>query len=552
MKYAVLLIITFNFIAIKLNAQTYCELDSSYKNFPKEVAYKVIQSRDGNFICLTFTGVTETEAMQPRPVITLRKINPCGDTIWSKFFDNRSDLAIAALLREEENGDIVIAGEFLKVNNPLWLIKTNKNGDLIWHQKFGNANKTMYYLNCNQINSNRYLFTGSISTKITGKFIGMAIMTDSLGYTIFEDSLTSKEYGTIISSHKVSENLYQFFGLEASTFLLIVVDSVGNVLNKTTTTFLDQDNVYGPNFEFNYKESEILDVHQNGKEDSLFIRRIAKDGTYLKSKIFTGKFLDFRSPNYRYSVVPLPNKSYLISAIGLMLVDSNLTIQFIDTSTKNTRQLTCSIISSDSSIVSVGTSNFTPDGTKSFKSNFYFSKIGLSTFTKSIQIIGGNSIKNYDSTLQLNTLVLPKTSLNKEVIWSVLDTSFASINQNGLLQAKKNGVVEVKALAKDGSGVFATKNINKQRVPLGTESKISEKFEVNIFPNPSNGIFQFEDNKYQAKLIQIWDLKGQLLQSIHSDEYMTEVDLSDLNSGIYLVAIVVGQEKVFRRVVLSR
>ena len=235
-----------------------------------------------------------------------------------------------------------------------------------------------------------------------------------------------------------------------------------------------------------------------------------------------------------------------------MLVDSNLTIQFIDTSTKNTRQLTCSIISSDSSIVSVGTSNFRPDGTKSFKSDFYFSKIGLSTFTKSIQIIGGNSIKNYDSTLQLSTLVLPKTSLNQEVIWSVLDTSFASISQNGLLQAKKNGLVEVKALAKDGSGVFATKNINIQRVPLGTESKISEKFEVNIFPNPSNGIFQFEDNKYQAKLIQIWDLKGQLLHSIHSHEYLTEVDLSNLNSGIYLVAIELGHQKVFRKIVLSR
>jgi hypothetical protein len=193
-----------------------------------------------------------------------------------------------------------------------------------------------------------------------------------------------------------------------------------------------------------------------------------------------------------------------------------------------------------------------PDGTKSFKSEFYFSKIGFSSLAKSIQIIGSNNIQNYDSTLQLNTLVLPKTSLNKEVIWSVMDTSFASINQNGLLQAKKNGIVEVKALAKDGSGVFATKNISIQRVPLGTESKISEKFEVNIFPNPSNGIFQFEDKKHQAKQRQIWDLKGQLLQSINSDEYLTEVDLSNLNSGIYLVAIEKEKHKVFRKIVLSR
>jgi hypothetical protein len=548
----ILLPIFFLILSLGLNAQTYCEIDSSYKNLPKEVAYKVIQSKDGNFICLTFTGVSETEAMQPRPVITLRKINPCGDTLWSKFFENRSDLAEAALLLEEENGDIVIAGEFLKVNNPLWLIKTNKNGDLIWHQKFGIADKTIYKVRCNQINSNRYLYTGTISTKLNGKYIGIAIMTDSLGNTIYEDSLTTKEYGRIYSSYKISENRIQLFGYEDNTFLFIELDSVGNVLNKTTAPFLYQDNVYGPTFEFNYKESEILDVHQNSKEDSLFIGRLTKNGTILKSTIFTGKFLDFRSPNYRYSVFPLPHKSYLISAIGLILVDSNLTIQFIDTSTKNARQLTCSIISSDSSIVSVGTSNFMPDGTKSFKSEFYFSKIGFSSLAKSIQIIGSNNIQNYDSTLQLNTLVLPKTSLNKEVIWSVMDTSFASINQNGLLQAKKNGIVEVKALAKDGSGVFATKNISIQRVPLGTESKISEKFEVNIFPNPTNGILRIESYTNQPKQIEIWDLKGQLLRSIQPDEYLTEVDLSDLNSGIYLVSINLNEQKVFRKIVLSR
>jgi hypothetical protein len=65
-------------------------------------------------------------------------------------------------------------------------------------------------------------------------------------------------------------------------------------------------------------------------------------------------------------------------------------------------------------------------------------------------------------------------------------------------------------------------------------------------------VMKFEDKKHQAKQIQIWDLKGQLFQSINSDEYLTEVDLSNLNSGIYLVAINLDEQKVFRKIILSK
>jgi hypothetical protein len=73
-----------------------------------------------------------------------------------------------------------------------------------------------------------------------------------------------------------------------------------------------------------------------------------------------------------------------------------------------------------------------------------------------------------------------------------------------------------------------------------------------MFPNPTNGILRIESYTNQPKQIEIWDLKGQLLRSIQPDEYLTEVDLSDLNSGIYLVSINLNEQKVFRKIVLSR
>jgi hypothetical protein len=44
-------------------------------------------------------------------------------------------------------------------------------------------------------------------------------------------------------------------------------------------------------------------------------------------------------------------------------------------------------------------------------------------------------------------------------------------------------------------------------------------------------------NSNEAKKVEIWDLDGQFLKSIQLEGYKSEIDLSDLNSGIYLVAI---------------
>ena len=59
-----------------------------------------------------------------------------------------------------------------------------------------------------------------------------------------------------------------------------------------------------------------------------------------------------------------------------------------------------------------------------------------------------------DSTYKLSASVYPTNIENKEVIWSSLDTTVATIDQNGILTPKKQGQVSVRATSKDGSNVY--------------------------------------------------------------------------------------------------
>lgn len=73
---------------------------------------------------------------------------------------------------------------------------------------------------------------------------------------------------------------------------------------------------------------------------------------------------------------------------------------------------------------------------------------------------GATTIETDGGTLQMNAEVLPANATDKSVTWSVTaGTGQATIDQNGLLTAVKNGTVTVKATANDGSGISGTQEI---------------------------------------------------------------------------------------------
>lgn len=77
----------------------------------------------------------------------------------------------------------------------------------------------------------------------------------------------------------------------------------------------------------------------------------------------------------------------------------------------------------------------------------------LPKLAEKIEIVGSNKI---DASTKYTAIVTPDYTTNKEVSWSVDNEATAMIAEDGTLTPLKNGTVIITALAKDGSEVFAS------------------------------------------------------------------------------------------------
>jgi len=87
--------------------------------------------------------------------------------------------------------------------------------------------------------------------------------------------------------------------------------------------------------------------------------------------------------------------------------------------------------------------------------------------------VGNISVINTaGGTLQMNAIVAPANATNQAVIWSIVSGAAATINSSGLLTATGNGIVTVKAMANDGSGISGTKDITISGQTAATATRI--------------------------------------------------------------------------------
>ncbi|MDE6006967.1 MAG: Ig-like domain-containing protein [Muribaculaceae bacterium] len=90
----------------------------------------------------------------------------------------------------------------------------------------------------------------------------------------------------------------------------------------------------------------------------------------------------------------------------------------------------------------------------------------VKTLAERIEILKDNDMMYAGDTKQLTAVVYPESATNKTVTWESSNSSVVTIDVNGLLTAHQTGYSDIKALANDGSGVFATTRIYVAVTPV--------------------------------------------------------------------------------------
>jgi hypothetical protein len=84
-------------------------------------------------------------------------------------------------------------------------------------------------------------------------------------------------------------------------------------------------------------------------------------------------------------------------------------------------------------------------------------------------------------------------------------------------------------------------------------NKIESTYDINIFPNPNNGIFNIEiSEEINEFKYEVFNVSGQVILSENSYANKAAVDLSDFTKGLYFIKLIFGnKETAVKRILLK-
>lgn len=104
--------------------------------------------------------------------------------------------------------------------------------------------------------------------------------------------------------------------------------------------------------------------------------------------------------------------------------------------------------------------------------------------------------------------------------------------------------VTMVASTPDGCECSTTKCID-----IATDVNQISQFKFNMFPNPSNGLFTIQtDEAFLNTEVQIFNTIGELVATVTLNSGNTEVNLSHLNSGVYMVKLSANNQTINQKI----
>ena len=100
-------------------------------------------------------------------------------------------------------------------------------------------------------------------------------------------------------------------------------------------------------------------------------------------------------------------------------------------------------------------------------------------------------------------------------------------------------VTATKAITSDADVIATASNVT----PAGTMENVNQNFTINLFPNPTSDRLNVSVQGVDKKIeIKVYNLMGKLVMQQESGNTLTQLNISKLSSGFYVVKVNDGKQ----------
>ena len=76
-------------------------------------------------------------------------------------------------------------------------------------------------------------------------------------------------------------------------------------------------------------------------------------------------------------------------------------------------------------------------------------------------------------------------------------------------------------------------------------------YSTNIFPNPAKNNITIENSNFEINTVKFYNISGQLVKSENVNSMRTNLNVSDLNKGIYILEIQSNETSIRRKLIIE-
>ncbi len=510
-------ILTLTFLYISIYNNAFCQVTfvKSYYNF---IGHSIQPTNDGGFI---LTGIDDNNANPYN--VALMKIDETGNILWAKCFAGDS-IQWGEYVEQTSSGGFIMVGRtnsFGAGEYDIYAIKTDSVGDTLWTRTYGGPYDDWSPCIHKARNGGYYIAGHSIISGTTGAVCLIRLNDDG-------DILWSKIYNT--PHFTMAQNAQQtadkgfilagaFWSNYSQYIYLLKTDSVGN---------LEWDKYYGPSFSnagsrgYGVKQTSdggyIVAGNKGISSPGLCLFNIIKtdsSGNMLWDKVYgdtTANAID-----YAYTIEETPDGG--IMAAGTTHSFGPLQLYMVKTDNNGNLEWSKTYGGSTGSIGEAFAIMW--------KGNSYVitgQMGGLGTYPY--------YIFKTDSNGNAGCLTFsPPTN--------VYSYSLSGTNANGT--SLKGNIVA-------GMPPTQALNINVLDMTYCISTNTIESSDDNIFeiyPNPVNEILLIDVQ--QKAIIEIFNIRGQIIKTFFHNGERTSIDTGDLSSGVYIIKAITDNEIVAKK-----